>query len=90
MSDWTARAGCRDSDPELFFPISDATASYAKDICWTRCDVRSECLRYALNNGEQHGVWGGATEQQRRGMTRRSAHAVAITIRTGQLDEVTR
>jgi WhiB family redox-sensing transcriptional regulator len=74
-SDWQSRAACRDEDPELFFPVSDVgpgarQAAQAKAVC-ARCPVRSDCLSYALDNGLDHGVFGGTTERERRELTRR-------------------
>ena len=74
--DWRERAACRDEDPELFFPLSDKgpgarQADQAKAVC-ARCPVRARCLEYALDNGLGHGVFGGLTETERRGLRRRS------------------
>ncbi len=74
-ANWMAGGACRTRDPELFFPISagDATAEQveeARSICH-RCDVEDRCLRYALENGVKHGVWGGHTEQERLAAIRR-------------------
>jgi WhiB family redox-sensing transcriptional regulator len=73
--DWRHRAACRDEDPELFFPVSDVgpgarQADQAKAVC-ARCPVRAECLEYALDNGLDHGVFGGTTETERRELRRR-------------------
>lgn len=68
--DWRHRAACRDEDPELFFPVSEVgpgaeQVARAKAVC-ARCPVRAECLEYALENGLDHGIFGGLTEQERR------------------------
>ena len=82
MTDWRHRAACRDEDPELFFPISGIgpgarQEAEAKAVC-ARCPVREQCLRYALDNGLDHGIFGGTTEPERRELTRtRRAHAAA-------------
>lgn len=78
---WMAEGACRTSDPELFFPISasEATAEQvaeARSICH-RCDVEEVCLRYALENGVKHGIWGGHTEQERVAAIRRGRRAAA-------------
>ncbi len=75
--DWRHLAACRDEDPELFFPVSDTgpaarQAEQAKSIC-ARCPVRERCLEYALDNGLDHGVFGGTTESERRALRRRGA-----------------
>jgi WhiB family redox-sensing transcriptional regulator len=68
--DWYDRASCRDEDPELFFPIGTAGSALtqiesAKDIC-RRCPVMTECLAWALSSGQDAGIWGGLTEDERR------------------------
>jgi WhiB family redox-sensing transcriptional regulator len=72
--DWRHRAACRDQDPELFFPVSDMgpgarQAKLAKAVC-ARCPVRAQCLEYALDNGLDHGIYGGTTESERRALRR--------------------
>ena len=66
---WRQRAACRGVDPDVFYPVSDDDADEAKDIC-TQCSVRQACLEYALANRERDGVWGGATERERRRIVR--------------------
>jgi len=61
---------CRDEDPELFFPIGSSgpallQAAQAKAVC-AGCPVRIDCLSYAIETGQAAGVWGGASEQERR------------------------
>jgi len=72
---WWSRAACATADPDLFFPISHSgpavrQVTRAKAIC-ARCDIRRECLRYALDAGSIQGVWGGMTEAERRRLLRR-------------------
>ncbi|HEX2701446.1 MAG TPA: WhiB family transcriptional regulator [Acidimicrobiales bacterium] len=66
---WRQRAACRGVDPDVFYPASDEEAEEAKSIC-RMCPVREACLEYALANRERDGVWGGATERERRRMIR--------------------
>ncbi|GLY83155.1 WhiB family transcriptional regulator [Actinoallomurus iriomotensis] len=68
---WMTEGACQDEDPELFFPISssEASAERARAIC-DGCQVRDECLRYALTNRIKDGIWGGRTEQQRQSLIR--------------------
>ncbi len=66
---WRQRAACRGVDPDVFYPVSDEEAEEAKSICRV-CPVREACLEYALANRERDGVWGGATERDRRRMVR--------------------
>ncbi|MDQ0989007.1 WhiB family transcriptional regulator [Streptomyces sp. V3I7] len=74
--DWRQQARCRHEDPDLFFPIGGAGPSLsqirqAKSVC-RRCPVREPCLRWALEIGQTSGIWGGATEHERRAMARRT------------------
>jgi WhiB family transcriptional regulator, redox-sensing transcriptional regulator len=66
---WRSQARCTGIDPEVFYPISDDEADEAKSICGT-CNVRLACLEYALAVRERDGVWGGATERERRRILR--------------------
>jgi WhiB family redox-sensing transcriptional regulator len=66
---WRQRASCRGVEPEIFYPVSEEEAEEAKAICES-CTVRETCLEYALSNRERDGVWGGATERERRRMIR--------------------
>ncbi len=67
--DWRHDALCRGMDPDLFFPERGEPTRQAKEVC-AACPVREVCLAYALDNGERHGLWGGASELQRRKMRR--------------------
>ena len=66
---WRQRAACRGVDPDIFYPAADEDAEEAKGICGI-CPVREACLEYALVNRERDGVWGGATERERRRLVR--------------------
>jgi WhiB family redox-sensing transcriptional regulator len=73
--DWRHRAACRDEDPELFFPIGNTGPALlqteeAKQVC-RRCPVIGECLNFALSSSQDHGVWGGLSEDERRALKRR-------------------
>ena len=68
-SDWHERALCAQTDPEAFFPEKGGSTREAKKIC-TGCEVRSECLTYALANDERFGIWGGLSERERRRLKR--------------------
>jgi len=75
--DWRHRSACRDEDPELFFPVGNtgpaiAQIEEAKKVC-ARCEVREACLQWALESGQDSGVWGGLSEDERRAMKRRAA-----------------
>ena len=66
---WLSRANCQGVDPELFFPERGASTREAKAVCRS-CMVQSECLDLALANGEKFGIWGGASERERRELRR--------------------
>ena len=62
---WQERALCAETDPEAFFPEKGGSTREAKKVC-LGCDVRAECLEYALENDERFGIWGGLSERERR------------------------
>ncbi len=67
---WRDRALCRDSNAEVFFPIGSTGQALemieiAKEIC-AECSVKAPCLEFALQTNQEAGVWGGATEEERR------------------------
>ena len=68
---WQERALCAETDPEAFFPEKGGSTREAKKIC-TGCEVRAECLEYALANDERFGIWGGLSERERRRLRRRA------------------
>lgn len=67
---WQERALCAQTDPEAFFPEKGGSTREAKKVC-TSCEVRAECLEYALANDERFGIWGGLSERERRKIKRR-------------------
>lgn len=71
---WQERANCLGVDPDLFFPERGASTREAKGVCGG-CEVRLECLEYALCNGEKFGIWGGLSERERRRLRRQRALA---------------
>ncbi|WP_373298307.1 WhiB family transcriptional regulator [Nakamurella endophytica] len=70
--DWHDRALCAQTDPEAFFPEKGGSTREAKKIC-TGCEVRAECLSYALANDERFGIWGGLSERERRRLKRQAS-----------------
>jgi WhiB family redox-sensing transcriptional regulator len=68
---WQERALCAQTDPEAFFPEKGGSTREAKKVCLT-CDVRAECLDYALANDERFGIWGGLSERERRKLKKRA------------------
>jgi WhiB family redox-sensing transcriptional regulator len=65
-----ARGNCRDEVPARFFPSDGVGVDHARRICAT-CPVREPCLEYALEQRIDHGVWGGASERERRRILKR-------------------
>jgi len=75
--DWRHRAACLNEDPELFFPIGNTGPALqqidlAKAVC-QRCEVVDTCLKWAIETGQDAGVWGGMSEDERRALKRRTA-----------------
>ncbi len=68
-ADWQERALCAQTDPEAFFPEKGGSTREAKRIC-SGCEVRAECLEYALAHDERFGIWGGLSERERRRLRR--------------------
>ena len=66
---WQERALCAQTDPEAFFPEKGGSTREAKRIC-QGCEVRDECLEYALAHDERFGIWGGLSERERRRLKR--------------------
>ncbi|MFE7324115.1 WhiB family transcriptional regulator [Streptomyces sp. NPDC057565] len=76
MENWRMHAACRDEDPDLFFPIGSTGPALvqteeAKEVC-RGCPVREQCLEWAMENGQDSGVWGGLGEAERRALKRRT------------------
>jgi WhiB family redox-sensing transcriptional regulator len=68
---WQERALCAQTDPEAFFPEKGGSTREAKKVC-IGCDVRGECLEYALAHDERFGIWGGLSERERRKLKKRA------------------
>jgi WhiB family transcriptional regulator, redox-sensing transcriptional regulator len=73
QDDWRSIGACRQEDPELFFPMAQGQGlvqlQQAKAIC-ARCSVRVQCLEFAVQTVQDHGVWGGMSEEERRNLRR--------------------
>lgn len=72
--DWRELSACRDTDPDLFFPVGTTGPAIeqietAKAVCRT-CDVQQACLEYALTTNQDSGIWGGTSEEERRVLRR--------------------
>jgi WhiB family transcriptional regulator, redox-sensing transcriptional regulator len=81
--DWRHRAACRDVDPELFFPVGTTgpaadQVEQAKAVC-RGCPVSATCLSWALDTGQDSGVWGGLTEEERRAVNQLPAASSGAT-----------
>lgn len=73
VEDWRQHAECRYIDPETFFPLNKnnrADEAKAKAVC-QRCPSESSCLKWALDKGMTHGIWGGKSEDEREVLIRR-------------------
>jgi WhiB family transcriptional regulator, redox-sensing transcriptional regulator len=66
---WRGKAACSGLDPQIFYPDPDDEGLEAKAVCEV-CPVRETCLEHALAHREKEGVWGGATEKERRRIIR--------------------
>lgn len=72
MLGWQNDALCAQTNPEAFFPEKGGSTREAKRICES-CEVRSDCLEYALENDERFGIWGGLSERERRKLRREAS-----------------
>ena len=81
---WRTKAICRDTDPDLFFPVGTTGQALlqiakAKEVCG-ECPVSTHCLEYAIVNGEKFGIWGGLSERERRRIRRQRAQDARRTV----------
>lgn len=76
---WVKRAACRGKNNSIFFPEGTAGVKLAKQYC-ARCEVRNECLEYALLNRIEQGVWGGTSERQRTALLKERKSYVEVEI----------
>ena len=77
-TEWMDRGNCREEPPSLFFPSDGVGVEVAKQVCAT-CPVKAPCLEYALRNRIDHGVWGGASERERRRILAQRRREAAAT-----------
>lgn len=68
---WQTDSLCAQTDPEAFFPEKGGSTRDAKKICQS-CEVKAQCLEYALHNDERFGIWGGLSERERRKLRKRN------------------
>jgi WhiB family redox-sensing transcriptional regulator len=69
---WQAHARCLEVDPEIFFPERGGSGAAARAVC-NQCHVRAACLRYALSNREETGIWGGTSGRERRKLKKKAS-----------------
>ena len=67
---WRNRATCLQEDPELFFPVGSTGPAIvqmekARVVC-RRCGVIETCLSWAMDSGQDAGVWGALSPDERR------------------------
>jgi WhiB family redox-sensing transcriptional regulator len=85
---WRDHAACRDTDPELFFPVGTTgnalvQIAQAKSVC-CQCEARVDCLEFALSTNQDSGIWGGTSEEERRKLRRvwvarsKQEHSIAV------------
>jgi WhiB family redox-sensing transcriptional regulator len=70
VDDWRDNAACRDTDPDLFFPVGTTGPAIdqiesAREVC-RQCDAQMACLEFALATNQESGIWGGTSEEERR------------------------
>ena len=69
-ADWMRHGNCAHEPPARFFPSDGVGVEIARRIC-AECPVKQPCLEYALEQRIDHGVWGGASERERRRILKR-------------------
>ena len=74
VGDWRDDAACRDTDPDLFFPVGTTGPAIeqiesAKAVC-DACAAQAACLEFALTTNQESGIWGGTSEEERRKLRR--------------------
>lgn len=75
--EWRRHAACRDTDPDLFFPVGTTGPAIeqienAKAVC-AECEAKDDCLEYALATNQDSGIWGGTSEEERRQLRKQYA-----------------
>ena len=78
-NEWMGIGSCRVERPAVFFPSDGVGVDVARRIC-ASCPVKEPCLEYALTERIDHGVWGGASERERRRLLK--ARRVRVSVST--------
>jgi WhiB family redox-sensing transcriptional regulator len=78
---WQTHAACKDSHPDLFFPVRNGgNHQYHKAVAICRtCPVQRECLNFAIDNNEEYGIWGGMNLHERDAVARRRRSLRAVS-----------
>ena len=76
-AEWRRDAACRDTDPDLFFPVGTTGPAIeqietAKAVC-RECSAQALCLEYAIDTNQDSGIWGGTSEEERRQLRKQYA-----------------
>ena len=74
---WRLRGACRGLDPDVFFPLNEEEDVHRAKVVCNTCVVQQQCLEFALANRESEGIWGGATEKERRRILRQRRKTAA-------------
>ena len=85
MTDWRHDAACREATPEaaegfFAFETQDELIAVAKRVC-AACPVTEQCLTWAMASGQDFGVWGGLTADERRERRRSTNRSAATSTR---------
>jgi WhiB family redox-sensing transcriptional regulator len=87
-TEWRKSGACANADPDLFYPVATGivAARQIKQACrvCAVCYVRRQCLDYAMENREAHGIWGGTTPEERTRARRQEADAQRYSARTAR------
>jgi WhiB family transcriptional regulator, redox-sensing transcriptional regulator len=67
--EWQEQAACQEVDQDLFFSLDETDQREALQLC-RGCPVQQDCLRFAIEQREMYGIWGGMRESERRSMIR--------------------
>ena len=75
--DWRRAAACRNTEPDLFFPVGTTGPAVdqidaAKRVCRS-CEALEPCLDFALADPEVIGLWGGLSAKGRKALRRGAA-----------------
>jgi len=78
---WRDKAKCHGTNPELFFSVAKEDITAAKNFC-ADCPVKEACLDFAMTSHQEHGVWGGMSEKDRRNISRNRRHIGGVATKS--------